>query len=249
MAIYVYTNSPGEEWQPLIPWDYTLLRWPCDGGFHVPLQEEWWAITDVWITAAQFREILHVPLAGFRNYDDGWWIRWWTHTYLWSVTPADGKYIRSLGLVSSNVSALQITNRALGGSIRWFRDTPIIPDETRTETVTGKVWYNSDLWLISILVWTNQYITIQDKNVGATVVWNDWDTLTNANRGKYFQRWNNYGFTWESSWDTSSTLVDARTYWPTNPYTSSTFITKSSMPYDRSFYTNDNLRWYTDFTS
>lgn len=26
MAIYVYTDTPGEEEQPLIPGDYTLLR-------------------------------------------------------------------------------------------------------------------------------------------------------------------------------------------------------------------------------
>lgn len=241
----IYLWSPYEEWTPIIPGDYTLLRWPCDEGFHVPLQEERQAIIDAGVTANQFKVNLHISFSGRRYHEDGTWGI--SGAYLWSSSPYSDSarylYIDNSSIINSRYS------RALGLSIRAFRNTPIIPDENRTETVTWKVWYNSDLWLISILVWTNQYVTMQDKNVWATTVWNDWDTLTNDNRWKYFQRWNNYGFTWNSSGDTSTTLVDASGYWPNNPYSSSTFITQSRSPYDRSTTKNDNLRWYTDFNS
>ena len=247
MAIYVYTNSPGEEWQPLIPGDYTLLRWPCDEGFHVPLIEERQAIMTSWLNTSQFKSYLHIPLAGFRD-KDGSWNNGNSYAYLRTSSP-DGSLSKRFRFDNAYSYSNSTDRRSFGFSIRWFRDTPIIPDSNRTETVTGKMWYISTLWLISILVWMNQYVTMQDKNVWATVVWNDWDAITNDNRWKYFQWWNNYGFTYWSTWDTSSTLVDASSYWPNNPYSSSTFITTSDIPYDRSNPRNDNLRWYTDFNS
>lgn len=89
---------------------------------------------------------------------------------------------------------------------------------------TAWIYHNSDLWLISLSSdWTN-WLTIADKNLGATTVYNNWDTLSEANCGKYYQRWNNYWFprTWSVS--TSSTTVNAGSYWPNNYYSSSTFI-------------------------
>lgn len=243
----IYLWSPYNEGQPLIPGDYTLLRWPCDEGFHVPLKEELQAIIDVGLTFSQAKVNLHIPIAGGRSAQDGSWINP-HYGYLLSSSP-NGDKICQLYLNSSYMGITDTTVRSVGMTVRAFRDAPIIPDSSWTETLNWKVWYNSTLWLISILVWTNQYITMQDKNVWATVVYNDWDTLTNANRGKYFQRWNNYWFTYWSTWDTSSTRVDASGYWPNNPYSSSTFITTPSWTNDRSTVQNDNLRWYTDFNS
>ena len=93
---------------------------------------------------------------------------------------------------------------------------------------TPWIYHNSDLWLISLSSdWTN-WITIADKNLWATTVYNSWDTLSEANCGKYYQWGNNYWFprTWSVS--TSSTKVNARTYWPNNYYSSSTFITSDT---------------------
>lgn len=83
-----------------------------------------------------------------------------------------------------------------------------------------------------------------DKNLWATTVWNSGDTLSEANCWKYYQRWNNYWFprTWTVT--TSSTQVDASTYWPWNYYSSSTFITRSSSPYRWDTTDNWNLRWW-----
>lgn len=85
-----------------------------------------------------------------------------------------------------------------------------------------------------------------DKNLWATTVYNDWDTLTQANMWNMYQWWNNYWFpsTWTIS-NTSSTQVDASSYWPTNPYLSDTFITWSN---DWSSVYNDDLWWDTTGT-
>lgn len=236
----LYLGWKYNEWQPLIPGDYTLLRWPCDEWFHVPLFEERQAIISASISSPW--EKLHIPKGWFRNGNS------WTRTndseaYLWCTTPS-ATYSDYIYSYNSSTMTRATSERSYGYSIRPFRNTPIIPDETRTETVTNKVWYNSDLWLITVRSWTSQYVTLQDKNVWSTEVYNG--TLNDNNRWKYFQRWNNYGFTRGSTGDTSSVRVDASWYWPSNPYSSSTFIIYNG---DWSSTRNDNLRWYTDFNS
>lgn len=235
-----YLGSPYNEWTPLIPWDYTLLRWPCDEGFHVPLQEEWQAIVDLGISQTNIIEKLHLPIP-------------WCINYNWTKTSGYAYYVccGNTGVWTwvpyfTTTSVVLNWNQAVGYNIRAFRNTPIIPDETRTETLTWKIRYNADLWLISILVWTNQYITMQDKNMWATTVFNRWDTTSEAKCGKFYQRWNDYWFPFTWPTNTSSTQVDASWYWPNNHYSSDTFITWS---YNRSSVQNDNLRWYTDFNS
>ena len=103
------------------------------------------------------------------------------------------------------------------------------------------VFYNSTDWLISVSGDGTTWYTIQDKNLGATTVYNQWDTLTDANCGYYYQWGNNYGFPHSWSVTTSSTKVDASNYWPWNYYSSNTFITVSASPYDWSSVQNDNL--------
>jgi hypothetical protein len=110
------------------------------------------------------------------------------------------------------------------------------------------IYHNSSLWLISISWDGSTWITIADKNLWATNVYNDWDTLSESNCWKYYQRWNNYGFAWTWTIITSSTTVDTSTYWPWNYYSSSTFITRTSSSSDWSSVQNDNLRWYTTWT-
>ena len=128
-------------------------------------------------------------------------------------------------------------------SIRPFKNEYITPDSTWTviQWTLGSTWifWNQSEWLISITDWTNWY-TIMDKNLGATTVYNDWDTLSETNCGKYYQWWNNYWFPRTWSVTTSSTQVDASTYWPWNYYESNIFITSSE---DRSSVRNNNLWW------
>lgn len=94
-----------------------------------------------------------------------------------------------------------------------------------TPVTTPWIYHNPDLWLISLSSdWTN-WITIADKNLWATQVYNSWDTLSEANCGNYYQWWNNYGFPFTWAVTTSSSQVDAQNYWPWNYYSSSTWIT------------------------
>lgn len=104
---------------------------------------------------------------------------------------------------------------------------------------TPWIYHNSDLWLISLSSdWTN-WITIADKNLWATTVYNNWDALSEANCWKYYQWGNNYWF--PSSWFTISwTQVNAGTYWPWNYYYSDIFIS-NTYSWDTS--RNENLWW------
>ena len=237
------------------PLNYSLLRWPCDEWFHVPLKEERESVLSVWFTKFTFREHLHAPFSWYIansgnrvNPEEIW--QYWTVSP--NATSPNGNYVRSLDLCKLDdfVDWWTYGYRCYWYNIRAFKDAPVIPDETRTETLTWKVWYNSTLWLISVLVGTNQYVTMQDKNVWATEVYNyNESTLNNNNRWQYFQRWNNYGFNREGELTTSSTQVNTTGYWPNNQYRSYKFITNTTGSYNRSNPKNDNLRWYTDFNS
>ena len=111
------------------------------------------------------------------------------------------------------------------------------------EAVVG-IFHNPSLWLISITDWTD-LITISDKNLWASNVYNYWDTLSESNCGKFYQRWNNYWFPFTWATTKSSSQVNAQNYWPWNYYNSSTFITVNY--WDSS--SNTNLRWGTTWTN
>lgn len=110
---------------------------------------------------------------------------------------------------------------------------------------TSWIYHNSDLWLISLSSDGSNRTTIADKNLGATTVYNSWDTLSEANCGKYYQRGNNYGFPRTWSITTSTAQVNASSYWPWNYYNSSTFRTWNTT-WDSSG--NNNLRWWVTWT-
>lgn len=135
--------------------------------------------------------------------------------------------------------------------IRPFKDEFVVPTSSWTviQWTLGSAWifWDQANGLISVTSdWTTG-CTIADKNLWATTVYNDWDTLTKYNCWLLYQWWNNHWFT--TFVDTSSTLVDASTYWPWNYYSSSTFITTSASPYDWSSQRNDNLWWDSTWTS
>ena len=106
---------------------------------------------------------------------------------------------------------------------------------------TSWIYHNSDLWLISLSSDWSNWITIADKNMGATTVWSGGDTLTDANCGYFYQWGNNYGFPHSWNVTTSSTQVNASNYWPWNYYSSSTYIVPSNSSYGWDSSNNDNL--------
>jgi hypothetical protein len=230
----------------------TDMKWPCPDWFHVPLSTEWqWLKTIMdWLgltTWDSWRINLHMPFAGCRMYSNADPRNQRDSCYYWSSSPnsAGSDSARSLSMGwSSNVNADRSDFRAYGYSVRCFKNSFELPTSSWT-VINGTLWsawifWNQSEWLISITNWTTGY-TIQDKNLWATTVYNDWNTLSKANCGKYYQWGNNYWFAWTWSVTTSSTKVDASTYWPWNYYSSSTFITWS---YDWSSVHNDNLRWW-----
>ena len=87
------------------------------------------------------------------------------------------------------------------------------------------IYWSASLWLISASSDGTTWTTIADKNVWATTVWQNWDTIDANNSGYFFQWWNNYGFPFTWATTTSSTWASIAGKSWSNPYSSSTFIT------------------------
>jgi hypothetical protein len=243
-------------WPWIIIWDYSdysAMRWPCPEWYHIPLKDEWndllWILTNTFSLTwneAMVGTYLKMPKAGFRDattssslsldYAWGYWSATSSGSFAYTFSFYPGTFVVGLGY------------QKYAHSIRQFKDSPVIPDSTWTTlydwssvAIWAWIFYNATLWLISISWdWTN-WITITDKNLWATVVYNSWDTLSEANCGYLYQWGNNYWFSY--NWDvaTSSTSVDASDYGPWNYYSSSTFI-KGSWAWSNPV--NWNLRWW-----
>lgn len=246
-------------WGKLIN-DYSAMQWPCPAGFHIPTLNEintmYSYMNTLWLTNTwlNFKEKLLLPNSA-RLKQQTWTRENVNYSNLLTCNSASNGSASGIRITQSSIYTWNNWTLTKSGwhSIRPFRDTPVTPDSSRTTiydwssvATWAGVFHNSTLWLISLSGdWTNR-LTIADKNLWATQVWNPWDTLTSDNAGKYYQRWNNYWFdmTWATT--TSSTKVDASTYWPWNYYSSSTFITDSSSSvkaWDTTI--NTNLRWWT----
>jgi len=236
------------------PVEYSDMQWPCPVGFHVPSTKEWqWLKTIIrWLSLTtwdDWRINLHMPFAGYRDFSTADLSDQGSDGYYWSSSPYGSDYPDSahrLDLDSSSVYADYISPRAYGFSVRCFKNSFEVPTSSWT-VINWTLWSawtfrNQAEWLISITNtdWTTWY-TIQDKNLWATTVYNDGDTLSEVNCGKYYQWGNNYWFARTWSVTTSSTKVDASSYWPWNYYSSNTFITWYD---DWSNVHNDNLRWW-----
>ena len=242
--------------------DYSAMRWPAPSDYHVPSKDEWTALCGIltgtfWLASndTTVGTYLKMPMAGSRNHRTATLLNQGNRGDYWSSTTYSTGYAYYLYFYSSTLNspdgALSSQNgdrRARGNSVRCFKDTPITPDSSWTTlydwssvATWAGVYHNSSLWLISVS-WDGQtWITIQDKNLWATTVWNSWDTLSEANCWKYYQWGNNYWFAWTWTLTTSSTQVNSQNYWPWNYYSSSTFITWSD---DWSSVQNDDLWWW-----
>lgn len=233
--------------------DYSAMQWPAPEWFHVPLNTEWQAVRDIRVALGggskdwtNFGIALKLPFAGYRNRWNSTVSSQGSNGYYWSSTRYNNDYAYHFLFDRYDIAPQSSDPRAYGSSVRCFKDTPTIPTSSWTKLYwtsieAGWIFWSSTDWLISLSSDWNTWITIADKNLGATTVWNSGDTLSEANCGKYYQRWNNYGFAWTWTVTTSSTQIDASVYWPWNYYSSSTFITWSK---DWSSVHNDNLRWW-----
>lgn len=216
--------------------DYSAMRWPCPEWFHIPTNAEMNRFVDyIWRSARTWTAVhdyFDVPYAWWIDWNT-WTLEWaWTNISLWTCTrySATSAYLYSIS-DDSQESSTRGTYTPNACPIRPFADEYVEPIGSDWVEVrwafTYTAYKNTNLWLISI---PDIWITMADKNVWATNVWDTW---------YYFQWWNNYGFTpWQLT--TSTTRVDASWYWPWNYYSSSTFIKVLN---DRSTVRNDNLWW------
>lgn len=228
--------------------DYSAMQWPAPDGFHIPSKDEWTMVKTIWTTLwwwntdwTNFWLYLKIPFAWLRNRSNVISSQWIVG-YYWNSKDTHPLFISGLALNPNYATWWS----AFWYSIRAFKNTSAIPDNSWTKLYWTSIeswwifWSSAD-WLISLSSDWQAWITIQDKNLWATTVWNNWATLSEANCWKYFQRWNNYWFSWTWSTAESTTRVDASNYWPWNYYNSSTFI-KSDLGWDSS--NNPNLRWW-----
>ena len=224
-------------------------QWPCDNWFHIPTLVEISALKDImgtfsldWWTYRE--EYIHLPKAW--RLDTGVSTpvqsQAWAYGRYWTCELSDAmykNYYSARCFYFSGWMALGGNSPGVWYSVRPFADTPSVPDNTWTTVYDGSstatnawIFYKSSLWLISASSdWVN-WITISDKNLWATTVFNHGDTLSEANCGKYYVRWNNYWFARNGTVSaTTNTKVDVTGYWPWNYYSSSTIYAKSTWIY------------------
>jgi hypothetical protein len=175
----------------------------------------------------------------------------WNSWYYWASSHSNDYswYAHCFAITSSWANDNALLRSSNGQPIRCFKDSFVVPTSSWT-IITWTLWgawifWNQTDWLISITSDWDTWYTITDKNLWATTVYNNGDTLTQANMWNFYQRWNNYWFSSVSNPSkTSTSQVNARTYWPWNYYTSDTFIVRSSSPYEWDSSINYNLRWW-----
>ena len=262
LKVYDWTNwnETGKEynageWIEIKDWpDYSAMQWPAPDGFHVPLNTEWQAVYNIWTALGgwssdwtNFWIALKLPFAGTRDYYSAGVYRQRTYGYYWSSSRYDASSAYYLNFKSTDIDSQNVSFRTYGSSVRCFKNTPTIPTSSWTKLYwtsieAGWIFWSSIDWLISLSSNWQTWVTIADKNLGATTVWNSGNTLSEANCGYYYQRWNNYSFprTWTIA-NQSTTQVDASNYWPWNYYSSDTFI-KYSWSWDST--DNWNLWWW-----
>ena len=100
----------------------------------------------------------------------------WASNWCYIAREGDGSY----GFHAETANEMpQITNWSLY-QVLAFKDEPAIPDNTWT-SLWDDVYYKASLWLYSVLIWDNEWITFKDKLEWATTSWWKWNL---------YQRWN-----------------------------------------------------------
>ncbi len=236
-------------------YDYSAIQWPASAWYHIPLPEEWQAVYDIWTALwwwvsdwTNFWASLKLPLAWYVDVLPVTIYNQWTNAYYWAAKGSASWCAYQFYFRNNSINPqLWTAYRSYGASIRCFKNVSVTPDLTWTKlywTSIEEWWifWDSVSWLISLSSDWQTWITIADKNLWATTVWNSWDGVSAANCWNYYQWWNNYWFSWSWWYTESWTRVNTTWYWPWNYYSSSTFINPHYA--DWSNPSNDNLWWW-----
>lgn len=210
---------------------YTSQQWPCPSNFHIGNKAEreniLATLTILWVAdEASTMSYLKLPAAYYLNRTNWtqntsyWMVRIWTSTMTSNTT--------SYCFYINENHALAVASDKPGNafSVRPLKDDPIAPDSDWTKlfdwssTATWAwIFWNATLWLISLSGDGGSWITIADKNLWATNVWDNW---------LYYQFWNNYGFEVSPSNYRTTKVSNTQWYWPGNYYNDSTYTRCSS---------------------
>ena len=229
------------------PVEITTNQWPCSDGYHIPTVQEWTDfLTKYRALGLEDKYIdyyIYAPRTWYINYNS------------WSMTGRDGHcYILTCEVDSSwyakrfhtsnNTAAIEASYTTIGCTIRAFKDTPVTPDSSRIAVYQGSwsagIFLDTTNLIISISSDGTNWQTLQDRNVWATERYIYGGAMNDSNMWLFFQWWNNYGFKTSVTPTFSSTKVDVSSYWPSNPYTSSTFIQNT----ERWTSINSDLWWW-----
>ena len=239
--------------------DYSAQRWPALFCFHVPRQDErdnvisiitsCLGLSNCWCTIKTY---LKMPRGWLRNKDNGVLRDHWNENYaqhLWTSTC--GVYLQ-YSRSANSISTGSWLSMWYSYPVRAFADCPVVPDSSWTTlydwsgiAAWAGIFHKQSAWIIS-MSWDGVcWVTVADKNIWATTVYNDGDILSADNVGCYFQRWNNYGFEW--IWWSTPTLKnfqqDVR-WFSASTFCCNLFNTNSNLYYDGSLHwCVENLRW------
>lgn len=252
-----------------VTWTIRAKRWPCAEWFHIPSKDEvqallTWLSDFVWLNTTAENVMRYLKWV---NYPVTYTARWERVNNLYGcdywladahIDPFDSNMIYgNQFLINVRSNSVSLGGGVSSGAmlpIRPFKDEGEVPQANQWRQIIYDSWdgkyiqRNPDRWIISVPVSPTQFITIADKNLWATQVWNYWDVVTTANGWWMFQRWNCYMFPFE--WDITArtnTRKSVANYWPY--YYWEEFILES-WDYDLDWTTvvNNNLWWWEVWT-
>lgn len=205
-------KSRDELWDDWYDYRHAFMSWMTDAIWNTM---QWWFSTTLTVTTSSWTITIsdgsQSVLVNTSNHN----MRYNVDYYDWSSnTSTEYATLQTNWWLQDWTYTYQWVNQDWNDVVDSLKAKGIVNATITHDTVAGEITMTNGPWSI----------TIADKNLWASVVYEDGDTLSEANCGTYFQWGNNNWFAWTGSVTTSSTQVDTTGYWPWNYYTGTDFI-------------------------